>query len=173
MGVYVTHLGRFELRILQCLLHNSDRTRPGLIRHSDVECICCHSVSNNLRVNSRPPAHCRFQIFEDHPPGPFPNDKAIAVTFKWPGSSSRILVSRRKCPHRSESGDTHWSDCRLSPAANHCIGIPALNDLETVTYGVRTSCTGGRRCRVRALGSVADGNLPRSQIDNCGRNKEG
>src|SRR5258708_28556373 len=150
MGVYVTHLDRFELRVLQCLLHNSDRTRPGLIRHSDMEGICRHTVSNNLRVNSRTPALCRFQFFEDHQPGPFPDDKAIAVTFERPGSSSRILVSRRECTHRSESGDAHWRDSRLSPAANHCIGIPALNDLETVTYGVRTSCTGGPPWRVPA-----------------------
>src|SRR6266545_2522222 len=165
MGVDIAHFLRLNPGIANRLLHYSDCARACFVGHSQMEGVCGHAITDQLRVDSRAAPFGQLQLFQDQNARAFANNKSVPISFKGMGRVLRIVVASRKRSHRGEAGDTHWRDCRFSPAANHYVGITTLNNLETISDSMGACRTGRSRSRIRPLGSIANRNLARSQID--------
>src|SRR5262249_24275366 len=71
-----------------------------------------------------------------------------------------------------KAGDTHWRYRSFSSAANHRVGIAALDDLVAVSYCMGSGGAGSAGGGIGALGPEADRNLSCRQIHNSSGNKE-
>ncbi len=84
----------------------------------------------------------------------------------------RVVISRRKCPHRCKTRDRHRSDRTFGTAADHRVCIAAFNDAKTVADSMssgRTRCCGRR---IRPLGTVPYRHIARCEIYNGRNDKE-
>src|SRR5712691_10304319 len=108
--------------------------------------VCSHAVADNLGINVRAALLRQFEFFKDQDARAFANNESVAIPLKGTAGVLRIVVAGGESPHRSESSNTHRRDRRLCPAANHHIGIAALNNPEAVADSMSacgTRCGGG------------------------------
>ena len=145
MRVDVANLFGLHARIAQRLLHHANRARPGFVGHRQMKSVGGHAVADDLGVNARAASLRKFQFFENHDAGALADNKAVAIAFKGTRGMLRIIVARRQRAHRGKPRHAHRRDGRLSAAANHDVGIAALNDLEAVADGVRARRAGSGR----------------------------
>jgi hypothetical protein len=75
----------------------------------------------------------------------------LSILVPRTAGARRVVVSLRQGAHRRETGDAERGDARFRTAANHRVGIAALNEPERVANGV---CAGGARRRHRRIGSL-------------------
>src|SRR6266545_5271114 len=172
MGVDVAHFLRLNPGIADRLLHHSDCARACFVGHGQMKGVRCHTVPDQFRVDSRAAPFGQFELFQDQNARAFADNKSIPVAFKRTGRVLRIVVASRKRSHRGESSDAHRRDRRFSSAANHYVRITTLNDLETISDSMGACRTGCSSRRIRSLGSIANRNLARSQIDDRRNYKE-
>src|SRR5258705_8743864 len=99
--------------------------------------VCGHTVADDLCVNTRPALFRAFESLQDHDARAFAYNETVAIPFKRPGSMRRVVVARRESSHRSKSRHAHRRNCRFRTAANHQVGITALNDLEAIADRMR------------------------------------
>src|SRR5215470_17970066 len=97
-----------------------------------------HSIAYDLGINLGAAPARSLELFKDQYPSSLTDNETIALGVKGTAGMIRIIISSRKGPHCGKPTNTHRSDCRLSSSAQHCVGISALDDLETVTNRVRT-----------------------------------
>src|SRR5690349_3724992 len=90
------------------------------------------AVTDDFRVDLRAALLRVLELFENHDPRAFANHEAVAITFERTRRMYRIVVVGGKRAHRGETRDAHRRDRRLRTAADHHVGIAALNDLEAV-----------------------------------------
>src|SRR2546426_1698635 len=102
-----------------------------------MKCICRHAIASYFRVNARATSFGKFKFFEYQNSGALTNNKPIAVALKGARCMLRIVIARRKRPHRREARHTHGRDGRLGATTNHYVSISALDYLEAVADGVR------------------------------------
>src|SRR5438445_7213160 len=74
--------------------------------------------------------------------------------------------------HRGETADTHGRDGGFGAAANHHLGITALDNFERVADGVGRGRARRRGGRIRPARPIADRDVARGQVDDCGGNEE-
>ena len=115
--------------------------------------VAAHPVSHYLGDNLRPPPPRRVQIFEDQHTSAFANNKPVAILVPGPAGVLRVLVPRRKRPHRPESADPHGSNAGFGSAANHGIGVTVLYQAIRIANGVSPGGAGRGRRRIRTFGS--------------------
>src|SRR5205823_1621459 len=130
-----------------------------------MESVARHAIAHKLRIDARAPRLRRLQLFEHKQPRAFADDEAIAVALERPRDTRRLIVARRKRAHGRKTCDAHRRDGRFSAAADHNVGVAALNDLEAVADGMRARGAGGGGGGVRTLRAVADRDLTGRQVD--------
>ena len=141
-------------------------------RLRDVKGVARHAVADDFGVKLRAaPAGVR-QFFEHQNPRAFADDEAIAVGVERAGCPRRVVVARRQRPHRRKAADAHRRDGRLGAAADHRIGVTALDDLEAVADRMRSRRAGRAGRRVRPFRAEADRHVPRRQVDDRRRDEE-
>src|SRR6185369_6204739 len=117
------------------------------------------AVAHDLSVDLRATSLCRLELFEDHDPRAFTDDKTVAVSLKRPRGVYRIVVVRRQRSHRREARHAHRRDSRLSATADHYVGIAALNNPEAVADCVRPCGAGGGGRGVWSFSAETDRDL--------------
>ncbi len=105
--------------------------------------------------------------------GAFADDEAVALGVEGAAGALRLVIARGERAHGGESADAHGSDGGFGAAADHDVGIAAVDDAEGVADGVGGSGAGGGGGGIRAAGAIADGNEAGGEIDDGRGNEEG
>src|SRR5262249_19010752 len=111
--------------------------------------------------------------FEDENAGALTHDEAVALSVKRAAGATGLVIARGERFHRREAADAHRRDRSLGAAANHHLGIAALDDLERIAYSVRRSRAGCGGGRVRSAGAEGDRDVPGGRVDEGRGNEEG
>src|SRR5689334_7742540 len=127
------------------------------------------TVTHDFTVDLRAALLRVLELFENQDPRALADNETIAVAFERTRRMYRIVVVGGKRAHRGEARDAHRRDRRLRAAADHHVGVAALNDLEAVANRVRAGRAGGRRRGVWPLRAETNRDLSGGEIDD-GRN---
>ena len=111
--------------------------------------------------------------FEDENTSAFADDEAVAAGVERPAGVGGIFIAGGKSLHGGKAADAHGSDGGFGAAADHHVRGAALDNFEGIADGVRRSGACGGGGGVRALGSITNGNVAGSEIDDGGRNEKG
>ena len=114
-----------------------------------------------------------LERFENQNSRAFADDEAVAAGVERAAGVSGIFIASGKSFHGSKAADAHGSDGGFGAAADHHVRGAALDDFEGIADGVRGSGAGGGGGGIWALGSVTNGNVAGSEIDDGGRNEKG
>ena len=95
-----------------------------------MERIAAHAVADELGENTRTASLGKFKFLKDQNPGAFPDNKTVTLGIKRPRRMFRIVIPRRKSPHRSKPRHGHRRYCAFSAAADHGVRIAAFNILK-------------------------------------------
>ena len=79
----------------------------------------------------------------------------------------------RQRPRLRESGDSGATDRGLGATGDHDVGVLPHDHARRFADGMRPGRAGRHHGKVGSLETVADGNVPRDQIDEAGRDEEG
>src|SRR5262249_25726718 len=143
-----------------------------LDRLGDVEGIGAHAIADDLSQNRRATPLGMLQVFQDQDASAFADHKTITSRVPGPSGFLRLIGARTKGAHRGEAAHTHGANRGLRSSGDHYVGIAALDNAPGVSDGVRAGRAGRARGFIWALGPVAYADLPSSQVDNRGGNKE-
>ncbi len=105
-------------------------------------------------------------------PEPSPTTKPSRLGVKRAAGAFGLVVARRKRAHGAESADAHRRHCRFRAAGDHHFGVAALDNLVCVAHGVGPGGASRGRRGIRALRSVADRDVARCKVHDCGRNEK-
>ena len=165
MRVDVIDILRLESGVLNGVAHDPIAAIPVFRRRGDMMGVAAHPVSHHLGQNPGAPAPRRLQFFEDQHTRAFSHHESVAILVPGPAGVLRVLVPRRKRPHRPESADPHGSNAGFGSAANHGIGVTVLYQAIRIANGVSPGGAGRGRRRIRTFGSDPNRDVSGSHID--------
>ena len=173
MRVHVTHDIGTQPRIAHGIAHHAEAAFMLRSRLGHVICVAAHAVANDFSQDRSVALASVFQLFQDQDACAFADDKAVAVLVPRPAGFFGIVIARGKSAHSRESANTHGSDCGFRAAGYHDIGVVVLNDAEGIADGMCAGSAGRSGSFIGSLCTIAHGNVPSRQIDDCRGNEEG
>ena len=159
VGVDVVDLMRLDPGVAQAILHHAAGTVAVLGWRRNVIGVGAHAVADNFRQDVCAALLGSLQIFQHHNACAFSDHKAVAFAVPGTAGALRRIIALRERAHGSESADAHRGDAGFGAAANHHIGIAALDEPERIADGVRAGSAGGGGRGVGPLGAGADGDV--------------
>ncbi len=172
MRIHVIDLLRLHLGVGQRRFHAALCALPFRSNPRHVERIRAHSIPAYLGQNRRASRLRVLQTFQHQNPRSLAHHESIAVPVKRPARPRRLLVPRRKRPHRRKTAHTHRRHRRLRTTRQHHVRVATLHNPERVPNRVRARRARRRRRRYRTLRPVTDARLPSRHVDNRPRDKK-
>src|SRR5208337_445605 len=142
-------------------------------RLSNMIRVRAHAIAHHLGNDLRATLASEFEFLENENARTFADDEAVAVLVPGAAGVVRIVVACGERPHGRKPTHSHRRNRSFGATGNHHVGVAILDDSCGVSNGVRAGGTSGAGGLVRALGMVTNADLPGSEIDDGGRNKEG
>ncbi len=150
-----------SLRIFDGIAHHAERAFAIFRRRREVERVAAHAIAHDFSQDGRAAPFGKFQFFKDQNPGAFADHESVAIAIERAGSVRGIVIALRKRAHGGESADAHGRDAGFGAAADHDVGIAALNNPERIADGVGAGGAGRGRGGVRALCARPHGDVAR------------
>ena len=138
-----------------------------------MEGVAAHAVADDFGQDGRAAPFGEFEFFENQDARAFADDESVAIAVEGPRSVRGIVVALRQARAWPRIRRRPWGDAGLGAAADHDVGIVALDDFEGIADGMGAGGAGRRGGRVRAFGAGANGDVAGGQIDDGGRDEEG
>ncbi len=172
MSVHVADVVGSELRVFERRHHHAISAIAVLFRLGHVIGIARHTVAHDFRENRCIAFLGVFEGFENQNARTFADHKTVAARVPGTAGVLRIVIPRGERLHGRKPADAHGRDGRLRASANHHLRGPALDNFEGVAHGMRGSGASRSSGGIRPFRTIANGNLPRSQIDDRRRNEK-
>ena len=174
MRVDVVDLFGLDAGVAQGVAHDAIGAVAVLGRRGDVKGVAAHAVAHDLGDDrARRAALARSSSSRISMPAPSPTTKPSRCLshgrLAFSGSSLRVESARMAAKPPMPMAQIG----SLGAAADHHVGVAALDDLERIADGVGAGGAGGGGGRVRPLGAGADRDVTGGQIDDGRRNEEG
>src|SRR5579883_107270 len=131
-----------------------------------------HPITGHFGQNRCAAAARLLQLFEHQNSRAFAHDETVPLSIPGAGGPFGLVVTLRQRSHGREAADSHRRDTRLRAAADHRVGVAALNEPERIADRVGTGSAGGGGGRIRALCASANRNVTGSEIDNGRRDEK-
>src|ERR1700722_7969990 len=170
--VYVADVFRFELAILDRGFHYTIGAVAISRRLGDVVSVAGHAVAHDFGEDGSIAFLRVLEGFQDENTCAFADDEAVAAGVERAAGVGGIFIASGKGLHGSEAADAHGSDGGFRAAADHHFRGAALDDLEGIADGVGGGGAGGGGGRIRSFGTVTNGNVAGSEIDDGGRDEK-
>src|SRR6202521_1282746 len=171
--VHVTDDIWTQAGIAHGIAHHAEATFMLRSRLGHVIGVAAHAVANDFSQDRSVALPGIFQLFKDQDARAFADDKAVAVLVPRSAGFFGIVIARGKSAHSRESANPHGSDCGFRAAGYHDIGVVVLNDAEGIADGMSAGSAGRSGSFVWSLCTIAHGDVPSRQIDDCRGNEEG
>src|SRR5580692_8618469 len=139
----------------------------------DVVGVAGHAVADDFGEDGGVAFLRVLQGFEDEDAGAFTNYETVAAGVERAAGVSGIVIASGERFHGSETADAHGGDSGFRAAADHHFRGAAFDDFEGVADGVGRGGAGGGSGGIRAFGTVTNGNVAGSEIDDSRRNEKG
>ena len=139
------------LGVAQRIPHHAERAVAIVGRRGHVERVGAHPVPRHLGQDVRAAPLRELQLFEHQNPGALADHKSVALAIPRARRALRLVVARRERAHGGKSADAHGRDAGFGAAADHGIGVAALDEAERIADGMRAGGAGRRGRGIRTL----------------------
>ena len=135
--------------------------------------VAAHAVADDLGQDRRAAGLGELVLLEDQDAGAFADDESVAVLVPRAAGALGLVIARGQRAHGGESADAHRRDGGFGAAADHDIGVAALDHLEGIADAVRAGGAGGGGGRVRPLAPVRIDTCPEARLTMVAGMKKG
>ena len=141
-------------------------------RRGEVVGIGTHAIADQFGQDVGSSRDRLPDLFEHQDAGPFPDHEPVTTDIPRTARGGRIVVALRQCAHRREPRDAERRDARFRTAADHRVGVTALDEPEGVPDRMRASRAGSRDRRIRALGPEPHRDVAGGEVDDRRQDEE-
>ena len=172
MGVDVADLLRLDASIAEGRAHDAVSAIAIFGGLGDVIGVGGHAVAHDFSNDGGVAALGVLERFEDEDAGAFTDDEAVALGVKGAAGALGLVIARGEGFHGRETADAHGGDGGFAAAADHDLGVAALDEAEGITHGMRGSRTRGGGGGIGSASAVANGDDAGSEINDGGGNEK-
>ena len=134
--IHIVDLFGFNAGVLNRQAHHAERSIAVYRRAGDVIGIAAHAITDDFGQDVRTAPPGMLELFEHQNARALAHHESIALDIPGTRGFLGFIIALRKRAHGGESADAHGSDASLRAAADHHVGIVALDDLERIANGM-------------------------------------